>query len=114
MPDESVASMARAQQAGSESGRSDPQFGIPLPGPAKIVECALSAAWVFYRGVDRDTVAMKIADVVVACVGIPPASWVIRRVAQLVWQHRMKIVAALSAIGLTAAQLAPLRNAKRP
>lgn len=53
-------------------------------------------------------------DTLRSCVGIPGATWIVIRVARLVRTHRMRIVAALSAIGLTVAQLAPSRNARRP
>ena len=115
LSDASVASMARAQQAGAAGvGSAGASLALALPGPAAIVSCALTAAWVFRQGANRDTIAMQIAEVVVGCVGIPGATWIVLRVARLVWTYRMKIAAALSAIGLTAAQLAPLRNAKRP
>lgn len=79
-----------------------------------LVNCALNAAWVFRNGVSSDEAAMKVAEVIVGCVGLPGASWAVIRVARLVWTHRRKIAAALSAAGLTAAQVAPLINARRP
>lgn len=57
---------------------------------------------------------MRVAEVIVGCVGIPGATWAVAKLAVLVWKYRRKIAAALSAAGLTAAQLAPLRNARHP
>lgn len=89
-------------------------LGIPMPGPLAVINCVLTAAWVFRRGTSKNRVLYQLAEVVVGCVGIPAASWIVLRVARLIWQYKRKIIAALSAIGLTAAQLAPLRNAPYP
>lgn len=89
-------------------------YGIPMPGPAAIVQCALSAAWIFKGGANSNTIIRQVAEVVVACVGIPATSWVIIRVARLVWKYRTKIAAALTAMGLTAAQVAPIVRAPYP
>lgn len=89
-------------------------FGIPMPGPLAVINCVLTAAWVFRRGVSKNRVLYQLAEVVVGCIGIPAASWIVLRVARLIWKYKRKIIAALSAIGLTASQLAPLRNAPYP
>lgn len=87
---------------------------IPLPGPAAIVSCALSAAWIFRNGTSKDRVMGQLAEAVINCVGIPLGSTVTVKVARLIWKYKKKIVAALAAAGLTAAQLAPLKNAPKP
>ena len=112
---EMVAQIARRNHAAVRQDVLSPTFlRVPLPGPAALVQCALSAAWIFRKGANSSTICMQVAEVVVACVGIPAASWVVLKVARLVWDNRRRIAAALSAIGLTAAQLAPLTNARRP
>lgn len=113
LTDAEVQELAESQMA--TGGESDPAVArIPLPGPAALVSCALTAAWVFRGGVSENRVIMQVTEVVVGCVGIPATSWVLVRVARLVWRYRKKIAAALAAAGLTAAQLAPLRNAPYP
>lgn len=113
LTDAEVQQLAESQAAAGEDSGAH-VAGIPLPGPAALVSCALTAAWVFRGGVAKDRVIMQVTEVVVGCVGIPATSWVLVRVARLVWKYRTKIAAALAAAGLTAAQLAPLRNAPYP
>ncbi|MFJ5108734.1 MULTISPECIES: hypothetical protein [unclassified Glutamicibacter] len=108
-----IAQMAKRQKRLNDLGVMQPA-GLPLPGPAAIVSCALTAAWVFRKGVSKNQVIMQVTEVIVGCVGIPATSWVLVRVARLVWKYRKKIAAALAAVGLTAAQLAPIRNAPYP
>lgn len=88
--------------------------GVPLPGPAQVIQCVLNGAWVFRNGYDSDTLYMQLAEVVVGCVGIPAAGWVVRKVAKIIWKHREKIAALLGTVGITAAQLAPFLNAPEP
>lgn len=114
LTDAEVQQLAENQAAAGEGGGGVEAAAIPLPGPAALVSCALTAAWVFRGGVSENRVIMQVTEVVVGCVGIPATSWVLVRVARLVWKYRAKIAAALSAAGLTAAQLAPLRNAPYP
>lgn len=113
LSDATVRRMSLAVHSGAPSAVTV-GWGIPLPGPAAIVNCALSAAWIFRRGADEDRIIYQVAEVVVSCVGIPATGWVVRRVAVLVWKYRRKIAAALMAIGLSAAQVGPLVNAPRP
>ncbi|MGP9538045.1 hypothetical protein ACT3SP_08535 [Brachybacterium sp. AOP43-C2-M15] len=84
-------------------------------GVKTLIGCALSAAWVFRDGnATANNAASRLAEVMVGCVGIPGAQWAVTKLAVLIWKYRTKIAASLSAAGLTAAQLAPLRNAKHP
>lgn len=108
LPEEQVVKYAR--QATGEL----PTPKIPLPGPAALVQCALASAWIFRNGTTKNTVMMQLADAVMSCVGIPLGSAVVIKVARLIWKYKGKIIAALSAAGLTAAQLAPLKNAPKP
>lgn len=90
-------------------------MAIPLPGPAAIIQCALSAAWIFRKGTNKNTIIGQLADTIVSCVGIPiVGGLVLPHVMALIWKYKKKIIAALSAIGLTAAQLAPLAHAPKP
>lgn len=111
--DVDLAKIATRQKQLKDLGIAQPA-GLPLPGPAAIVSCALTAVWVFRKGVSKNQVIMQVTEVIVGCVGIPATSWVLVRVARLVWKYRTKIAAALAAVGLTAAQLAPIRNAPYP
>lgn len=113
LTDAEVAQIAKTQKKIRDMGMAVPA-GLPLPGPAAIVSCALTAIWVFRKGISKNQVTMQVTEVIVGCVGIPATSWVLIRVARLVWKYRKKIAAALAAAGLTASQLAPLRNAPYP
>lgn len=111
LSDEAVRSLIISHGDGQYSVKSE---RIPLPGPAAIVSCVLTAAWIFRNGTDRNRVIGQLTEVVVGCVGIPLGTTLTLKVARLIWKHRRRIIAALSAIGLTAAQLAPLENAPYP
>lgn len=113
LSEDEVAQLAASSNDASQTAVDIAPMAVPIAVPL-LVNCALNCAWIFRNGVSEDEVAMKMADVVVGCVGIPAGGAVLIRVGRLIWQHRTKIAAALSAIGLTAAQLAPLYNAKRP
>lgn len=118
--DEVVATAIQVQESRGESvpeGLSAKPAVIPIVaiGVKTLISCALSAAWVFRDGdLNSGNAAMRVAEVIVGCVGIPGATWDVTKLAVLVWKYRKKIAAALSAAGLTAAQLAPLRNARHP
>ena len=114
-----VKQLATVSQANSLNGRGPSHAPQAVPivaiGVKTLISCALSAAWVFRDGkTNRNNVIKRVAEVIVGCLGIPGLTsgtcWLLR----LIWTHRKKIAAALSALGLTAAQLAPLRNARRP
>lgn len=113
LSDEEVAQLAKSSQESSEGAGELAPMAIPIAVPL-LVNCALNCAWIFRDGVSESEVAMKMADAVVGCVGVPAGGAALIRVGRLIWKHRKKIAAALSAVGLTAAQLAPLYNAKRP
>ncbi|MBF0808489.1 hypothetical protein E4U03_07685 [Rothia nasimurium] len=87
---------------------------VPLPGPFAILSCAGSAWWIFRDGTDEHRVMSQITDVIMSCIGIPGGAFITLKVSRLIWDHRQKVIAILSAMGLTAAQLAPLQKAPRP
>jgi len=114
--EEDLAQVAKSIESEREPGTVSPAV-VPIVavGVKTLVGCTLSAAWVFRDGsLTTSNAASRVAEVIVGCVGIPGAQWAITKLAVLVWKYRKKIAAALSAAGLTAAQLAPLTNAKKP
>lgn len=113
MKDTDVARLAKQVDA-SRKNPNRPTPYIGLPGPAAIISCILNAAWVFRQGTDKNRIIGQLTEIVVGCVGIPLGSTLTLKLSRIIWDNRTKIIAALSAIGLTAAQLAPLKNAPRP
>lgn len=113
MKDSDVARLAKQV----DTSRKDPNRPTPyigLPGPAAIVGCILNAGWIFRQGTDKNRIIGQLTEVVVACIGIPLGTNLTLKLSRIIWDNRQKIIAALSAIGLTVSQLAPLQNAPRP
>lgn len=110
MSDSDVVQLAQQIQ----DKRNQPTTYVGLPGPAAIVSCALNAAWIFRQGTSKDKIIGQLTEAVIGCIGIPLGTTLTLKLSRIIWDNRQKIIAALSAIGLTASQLAPLQNAPRP
>lgn len=110
MSDSDVVQLAQQIQ----DKRNQPTTYVSLPGVAGIISCILNALWIFRQGTDKNRIIGQLTDVVVGCIGIPLGTTLTLKLSRMIWDNRQKIIAALSAAGLTVSQLAPLQNAPRP
>lgn len=109
----SIVKKYRDNQISTPCYTTSPQ-AFPIVAAASIWACVLNTIHIFQNGTDENRILGQMAEVILGCVGFPAGGHLLAHVTRFLWNHRTQVAAMLSVAGLTTAQLAPLRNARRP